>query len=63
MPLLLSESIQLLKSFYGKSGYPRESLQLMKSDVYRDVINQYQQDLSEGHIINKGDIIAKKAKL
>ncbi|GFS24213.1 enoyl-CoA delta isomerase 3-like [Elysia marginata] len=50
MSLLLSESIQLLKSFSGKSGYPRKSLHLMKSDVYRDVVSQYQKDLSNDHI-------------
>ncbi|RUS76979.1 hypothetical protein EGW08_015266 [Elysia chlorotica] len=63
MSLLLLESIQLLKSFNGKSGYPRESLHLMKSDVYRDVINQYEQDLSDNHIIEKTEKIRKKAKL
>ncbi|KAK3778057.1 hypothetical protein RRG08_044674 [Elysia crispata] len=46
MSLLLSESVQLLKSFCGKSGYPRESLHLMKCDVYRDVLEQHQRDMS-----------------
>lgn len=45
-PLLLSESIQLLKSFYGKSGFPRESLHLMKCDVYSDVTEQYKKDIA-----------------
>ncbi|RUS75836.1 hypothetical protein EGW08_016405 [Elysia chlorotica] len=46
MSLLLSESIQLLKSFFGKSGYPRDSLHLMKSDVYRDAVEQYHKDMA-----------------
>ncbi|KAK3778056.1 hypothetical protein RRG08_044673 [Elysia crispata] len=41
MSLMLAESIQLLKSFYGKSGYPRKSLQLMKSDVFRDALDLF----------------------
>ncbi|GFS11554.1 enoyl-CoA delta isomerase 1, peroxisomal-like [Elysia marginata] len=46
MSLLLSESIQLLKSFYGKSGYPGDSLYLMKCSVYSEVVEQIQKDLA-----------------
>ncbi|GFO46692.1 enoyl-coa delta isomerase 3-like [Plakobranchus ocellatus] len=52
--LLLPESLQLLKSFSGKSGYPRESLRLMKADVYGDVIEQYKLDLENiDEMVNK----------
>ena len=61
--LLLPESIQVLKSFYGKSGYSRKSLQLMKSDVYQDVINQYQLDVSSNHIKLMAEKFTKMSKL
>ncbi|XP_035827527.1 enoyl-CoA delta isomerase 2, peroxisomal isoform X2 [Aplysia californica] len=35
--LLIPESIRVLKSYYGKSGYPRESLANLKADIYKDV--------------------------
>ena len=48
--LLISESIQLLKLFYGKSGYPRKSLYLIKCDVYKDVIEQFERDLGVSYV-------------
>ncbi|KAK3772971.1 hypothetical protein RRG08_036305 [Elysia crispata] len=61
--LLLIESIHLLKSFSGKSGYPRESLQLMKSDVYRDVITQYQVDLDSNSMKKAAEKTKSMSKL
>ncbi|GFO46678.1 enoyl-coa delta isomerase 3-like [Plakobranchus ocellatus] len=48
--LLLSESIHLLKSLYGNSGYPRESLHLMKADVYRDAVAEQQSEIQKAEI-------------
>lgn len=39
--LLLSESIRVLKSFCGKTGYPRDSLVRMKEATYRDALDVY----------------------
>ncbi|BFZ19750.1 hypothetical protein BsWGS_22789 [Bradybaena similaris] len=41
---LIAESLRLLKTFHGKSGYPRQSLANMKEDVYKDCLAAFEED-------------------
>ncbi|CAL1542013.1 unnamed protein product [Lymnaea stagnalis] len=45
--LLLSESIRVLKSFYGKTGFPRDSLVRMKEATYRNALDIYNLEKSK----------------
>lgn len=45
--LLIPESIRLMKSYYGKNGYPRESLANLKGDMFEEVGLAYDVEMKE----------------
>ncbi|XP_059148907.1 uncharacterized protein LOC131936071 [Physella acuta] len=43
--LLLPDTLRVLKSFYGKNGYPRDSLRKMKEAVYHQTLDAYRKQV------------------
>ena len=47
--LLIPESIRLMKSYYGKHGYLRESIYNLKADMFEDVVETFDAEIKGLH--------------